>query len=251
MLRNLKLAFWIIKNFQGCSLTKIKEKLKILDVFTSAEQSGIIFKPMDTNQILQIHCLEALITWINVQIAFTKSLLHTLHLVTVKKTFQKCVLTRVLRMKRRQNMFNASSTRLIFRYQLSSILARHSSPSQQIRRMSPIRFKFLGRHRKQEPDMPSGLNIFLGFFGLLCLFLAEQNKTSVSTAKGLAQFVISTKLPHSTFVTVPGKIRCNGWNPAISKKKKPFSKHQIKFKNKNHVYSVEICQEAKELLRNT
>ena len=41
MLRNLKLAFWFIRNFQGCSLTKIKEKLKILDVFTSAEQSGI------------------------------------------------------------------------------------------------------------------------------------------------------------------------------------------------------------------
>lgn len=41
MLRNLKLAFWVIKNFQGCSLTKIKAKLKILDVFTSAEQSRI------------------------------------------------------------------------------------------------------------------------------------------------------------------------------------------------------------------
>lgn len=136
-------------------------------------------------------------------------------------------------MKRRQNMFNDSSTRLIFRYQLSSILARHSSPSQQIRRMSPIRFKFLGRHRKQEPDMPSGLNIFLGFFGLLCLFLAEQNKTSVSTAKGLAQFVISTKLPHSTFVTVPGKIRCNGWNPAISKKKK------------NHFRSIKLSLKTK------
>ena len=141
-------------------------------------------------------------------------------------------------MKRRQNMFNDSSTRLIFRCRLSSILARHSSPSQQIRRMSPITFKFLGRHRKQEPDIPAGLNIFLGFSGLLCLFLAEQNKTSVSTAKELAQFVISTKLRYSTFVNVPRKIHCNGWNPAI--KKKPCSKHQIKFKNKNHVYSVEI-----------
>ena len=141
--------------------------------------------------------------------------------MTVKETFQKCVLTRVLRMKRRQNIFNDSSTRLIFRYQLSSILARYSSPSRQIRRMSPIRIKFLGRHRKQEPDMPSGLNILV-FSGLLCLFLAEKNKTSVSTAKGLAQFVISTKLPHSTFVTVPGKIRCNGWNPAIKEKKNMF-----------------------------